>query len=411
MALQAPTITLRTRIIDGVSKTDYRINCGSAHGKKQVFFRQTEADAKKCVEEQHRLRKRLGAAVAALTPAQVYDAATALQRLNEAGHELSLYEVVRRWLESSAAPTATGVLPLGQAWEKYYARFTESQKRHRQTVKGTVRRFILAWGLDRQLGSVARADLDGYLRAFPSPKTFNNHIGCLHSFFQWTVDQELLRVNPAAKIERKAIAYKEPEWMRGADVERLLRAAANRKGAEGFMPRMILGFFCGLRTAEIDRADWSQVNWEESEVRVAEPKGHTNGQKPRLVHLEPNALAWLALYRKDAGKVSISAKHFMEHMAVVCKETGMLWPSNVMRHTYATMHVAMFRDPARTAMEMGHEKSARTMNAHYKGLATQAEATKYWGIMPLKQEKAAHEESGHDIHGANSGVDAGVPAA
>ena len=55
---------------------------------------------------------------------------------------------------------------------------------------------------------------------------------------------------------------------------------------------------------------------------------------------------------------------------------------NVMRHTYATMHVAAFRNPGATALNLGHGRSLEKLERHYKGLFPRATATAYWAILP-----------------------------
>ena len=58
---------------------------------------------------------------------------------------------------------------------------------------------------------------------------------------------------------------------------------------------------------------------------------------------------------------------------------------NVMRHTYATMHVAAFRNPGATALNLGHGRSLEKLDRHYKGLYSNAAATAYWKILPATQ--------------------------
>ena len=61
--------------------------------------------------------------------------------------------------------------------------------------------------------------------------------------------------------------------------------------------QLALGFLAGVRTAEIHRARWEDLDLEAGAFRVPRPKGWTRGQKPRLVELEPGAVAWLRRWR------------------------------------------------------------------------------------------------------------------
>ena len=55
---------------------------------------------------------------------------------------------------------------------------------------------------------------------------------------------------------------------------------------------------------------------------------------------------------------------------------------NVMRHTYATMHVGAFRNAASTALNMGHGHSTDMLEKHYRGLVPKTVAQRYWTIFP-----------------------------
>ena len=55
---------------------------------------------------------------------------------------------------------------------------------------------------------------------------------------------------------------------------------------------------------------------------------------------------------------------------------------NVMRHTYATMHVAAFRDAGATALNLGHGRGLEILERHYRGLVPKTVARDYWRIFP-----------------------------
>jgi hypothetical protein len=61
------------------------------------------------------------------------------------------------------------------------------------------------------------------------------------------------------------------------------------------------------------------------------------------------------------------------------------WPHNAMRHTFASMHLAHYQDPGKTAFELGHRGDPSLLYRHYRGLATKADAERFWTIRP-KQE-------------------------
>ena len=58
------------------------------------------------------------------------------------------------------------------------------------------------------------------------------------------------------------------------------------------------------------------------------------------------------------------------------------WPANCMRHTFATYHIAMWQDANKTAYALGHTSGVDVLYQHYRGLATKAEAERFWGLRP-----------------------------
>jgi len=70
------------------------------------------------------------------------------------------------------------------------------------------------------------------------------------------------------------------------------------------------------------------------------------------------------------------------HLAPLSLSWGNDANHNVMRHTYATMHVAAFRNPGSTALNLGHGHSLEKLERHYKGLFSRSAAAAYWEIYP-----------------------------
>ena len=151
------------------------------------------------------------------------------------------------------------------------------------------------------------------------------------------------------------------------------------------MPWLILGFFCGIRTAEINRLSWESVKWDAKtpKIRIEMPKGHLNGCKPRLVTLNEAAFSWLSLYRKDSGPIGYAERKFLRW-----KHTLKNYPKkshNVMRHTFASAHYAMFDDLYKTAKELGHYQNTQTSLNHYIGLMQDEDAEEFWALRPPVQ--------------------------
>lgn len=140
---------------------------------------------------------------------------------------------------------------------------------------------------------------------------------------------------------------------------------------------LAIGAFTGMRSSEILRLDWSDVNFQRLFITVAAEKAKTATR--RLVPIQSNLIRWLTPYRgqtgalfktpRDAGRAITFAKN--------CKVN---WPNNALRHSYATYRLAATANAARVALEMGN--SPQKLITNYRELADESEAEAWFGILP-----------------------------
>jgi hypothetical protein len=96
--------------------------------------------------------------------------------------------------------------------------------------------------------------------------------------------------------------------------------------------------------------------------------------------LRPNLLQWLAPYRDSKGPVCPPSLY--ERLVVDRHAAAIVhWLPNACRHSFASYHLAHFRDPRELALEMGHTRSEVTFR-HYRELVRPSEAQKFWRIVP-----------------------------
>jgi integrase len=70
---------------------------------------------------------------------------------------------------------------------------------------------------------------------------------------------------------------------------------------EEMIPFLAIGAFAGLRSAEIERLEWQEVNLENRFIEVKAAKAKTAAR--RIVPISDNLAAWLKDRTKDAGRV------------------------------------------------------------------------------------------------------------
>jgi len=103
-----------------------------------------------------------------------------------------------------------------------------------------------------------------------------------------------------------------------------------------------------------------------------------------------NALAIGIRFSYDSSTLErgvIPTRFFRELFEQAREAAGIMeWPENALRHSFASYHLAHFKNAASTALELGHHDSRLTF-AHYRELVKPREAERYWNIMPATTEK------------------------
>ena len=139
----------------------------------------------------------------------------------------------------------------------------------------------------------------------------------------------------------------------------------------GMIPYLALGLFAGVRPLEIERLTWDDVLDEYIEITAAKAKT----RQRRLVSLSDNLKVWLAL----GGDLPIMNKR--KRLARLLKIAQLTWQPDVMRHSFASYHLAFHQSADKTAFELGHRDS-KMLFAHYRELVTKEAAQSYWDIRP-----------------------------
>jgi integrase len=107
-------------------------------------------------------------------------------------------------------------------------------------------------------------------------------------------------------------------------------------------------------------------NGHSSRVQRYANSNHLQNRKSNHVP-SPRAVK-VAHYRK--------LREAVQRRARICK-----WPTNALRHSFASYHLAKFQDAPALALQMGHTTTAMLF-AHYRELVTPEAAEAYWKIRP-----------------------------
>jgi integrase len=147
------------------------------------------------------------------------------------------------------------------------------------------------------------------------------------------------------------------------------------KADDNLKPFLAIGALAGLRMAELQRLDWSEVDLDRGFITVAAHKAKT--RQRRLVPIADNLKLWLRPYVKPSGPICL---HQRPQMAVARLCEGFKWEANGLRHSYISYRLAILHDTARVALEAGN--SPEVIFAHYRELVTPEEAEAWFNVRP-----------------------------
>ena len=252
--------------------------------------------------------------------------------------------------------------------------------------------------------------LDG-LAGTQSPRTVSHYRTHLSVFLKFCESREWITGNPAKRTTQVKVPGHDTAILTPQEAANLL-AVCHRD----ILPGVIIGMFCGLRQAEIERLDWKAISLVQGIITIGASVAKTNSR--RVVSIPDNAAAWLAPYAQDNGKVwpadetrardlwtlarvqsgygpfiatSSAVKEAMTDPATGKDRKDLKpWPANVLRHSSISYRVALEKNLAKVAYEAGN--SPGIIQRHYNGLATPQAAKLFFDIMPDVGEKVTHGE-------------------
>jgi hypothetical protein len=152
-------------------------------------------------------------------------------------------------------------------------------------------------------------------------------------------------------------------------------AALLNKAGDTLRPYLAIGAFAGLRTSELKRLDWSEVDLDRNFIVVDASKAKT--RRRRLVPVSENLKLWLAPLKRSSGPVCPYADP-QQAGGNLCKDFP--WAKNGLRHSYISYRLAVLHDTARVALEAGN--SPQVIFGHYRELVTPDSATAWFQIQP-----------------------------
>ncbi|MEJ6602228.1 MAG: tyrosine-type recombinase/integrase [Opitutaceae bacterium] len=227
---------------------------------------------------------------------------------------------------------------------------------------------------DRSIAEIETAEIDDWLRSLGlGPQSRNNYHSVVRTLMSYGIDRGYTERNPAAratrvKVPKGLVSHFKPDQMR----------ALLKHSDESFRPFLAIAGFAGLRSSEVFRLDWSDVNVEERKILVS---ADTKTAAARFVTIPENLAAWLRPLAKESGAVA-SENQIRTSRTHAWKAAGMeKWDQNALRHSYASYHYALHGDAGITASQLGHSNN-KMLFSNYRGVVSSEAAKEWFEIVP-----------------------------
>lgn len=312
-----------------------------------------------------------------LSNAQIRDAQRALERLAEAGLELSLDRAIELALPTLKASGRN--ITTDQLFQDFAAAkvndWSAASKRAFATSSKT---FLQHFG-GRLISTIDPDELETWYNATFATSGYRAHeLRTIRPAFSWAVRRKLLQESPFSRMEgirikRKPIVIYTPE-----ETLRIMHACPVEARAA-----FALLLFAGVRPKELTRLTWANIRDGYIHITAAIAKT----QQVRNIEIEPTCAAWLDSTGPHAPHDPICPPDWVRRARSIRAAAGVHSLPDTPRHSYASYHLATHKDIASLKANLGHSQNSDTLFIHYRAAATPKDAQRYWAILPNSLDK------------------------
>jgi len=290
--------------------------------------------------------------------------------------DVSLVEAARFFARHGAS--MVGKRDTSDVVEDFIGQLQADKKSKRHVEDARARLHKLSDAFHGPIDEIHLRDLQSWLNKLEvSGRTKNNFRGLVISLFKYArVHGYLPKGLPTAgeglskaKEESGEIGILTPEKM----IQFLTEAS------ERLIPLLAIGGFAGLRTSEIMRLHWEEIDFSQGHIEVK--AGKTKTAQRRHAPLLPNLKSWLKPYKGLTGPVC-STREVETERRKLAEDLKFEWPNNALRHSYASYRMALTGNAQKVSSEMGN--SPQMIYRNYRKLVTKREGEEWFSIFSVK---------------------------
>jgi len=380
-------ITIRERL-NGPGSLSFRLEIpAKVAGKRRVVQFKHYDDAEREAERALKNKEHFGRCGFLLSKAQMDDALRAVALLSE--FNVSLTEAAEYY--AKYAKPERGDATLAQVADL----FLEDKRKGTAAKRGLPLRQRSLEDLESRVGmftaehgtKLIKTLREDALRTWlfgrdMSAQTRMNHFRCLRNLFNYATQRGYIAESPLKGI---AVGVEEhtPKILSIEQCAALLSTAFARRDLD-LLPFVALGLFCGIRSGELVRLDWSHIKLSTGLVTI--PAALAKKRRIRNFTMPDACKAWLLAWGTKASG-PIRPGDFGHRFKYLTQAAGIdPWPVNCMRHSAASYHYQRYGDAAKTCAMLG-QRSDEVMFTHYRSLVIPDDAERFYKLLPETSAK------------------------
>jgi integrase len=369
----------------------------SASGNRERYFYKSKEAA---LAEATKLRERcqtFGNQASAISPSLAEQAFAAETLLDPLG--IGLLEAVRRFVESENLLRSS--VTIETATEKFRANGAAWSDSQATAYRLRCEKLCEAFA-GCKIASITGDELAKHLSSTTGgPGAFNQALRLVRAIWRWCAKppRSWCKTEAVEQVDIVRTVQGEVGILTAKQAEAVMLAAETHYPET--VPAFAVALFTGLRQAEIDRLTVGDIKAD----GIGVPALSAKTKRRRFIAMPEPLTAWLAAYppsgdtltppdwarkqravRRMAGfRVWSDLVHRLNVVpAQEAKppETLPEWPDNALRHTAATVSVALGKPLESLIFEHGHSGGVTLLKRHYLGAMPKAEALKIWAIRP-----------------------------
>lgn len=377
----------------------------AASGKRERHFYSTKQLALDAASKLKEQRQTFGSSSVAIAPHLAEQATAAASLLEPLG--IALLEAVRRFVaaenrERASMPIETAIADFRASGATKWSSVQDGAYR----IRGD--KLIEAFA-GRMVSTITGEELRKHLeQTTGSASTFNHAMRLVRAIWRWWAKppRKWCDAEAVAHLEIKATVSGEVGTLTPSQAEAIMSAAV--KHFPDCVAPFAIALFTGMRQAEIERLTPRDITSDGLTV----PATSAKTKRRRFVQMPEPLAAWLEAYpvgdavcppdwtRKERAVRRLAGfkvwSNLMERLdppqEAAPPDNLPEWPSNGLRHTAATVALAMGKPIETLVFEHGHSGGLTMLRKHYAGAMPKKDAIAIWAIRPeaKKAKKTSH---------------------